>query len=101
MSDDLIPRILAAVERLDGRFEHLRGDVDRLRVDVMARMDRLQDGFNAVRDDVMVNVDRTDRVEAIARASADEVRAMGAELSGIHRQIQRLQSDVRHLRGEA
>jgi hypothetical protein len=42
-------------ERLDGKFEHLRGDVDRLRGDVMARMDRLQDSFNALRDDVSVN----------------------------------------------
>lgn len=114
MGDDLTPRILAAVELLGSKFEHLdskverldgklgqlRGEVDRLRGDVMARMDRLQDGFNALRDNVTVNFGRTERAETTVRASADEVRAMGIELSGMHRQIQRLQSDVRHLRGE-
>jgi hypothetical protein len=31
----------------------------------------------------------------------DEVRAMSIVLSGVHRQIQHLQSDVRSLRGES
>ena len=89
------------VERLEGKFEHLRGDVDRLRGDVMARMDRLQDSFNALRDDVSVNFFRSERTEVHARTSLDEVRAMGIELSGVHRQIHHLQSDIRSLRGES
>ena len=88
------------VGQFGGKVEQLRSEVGRLRGDMMARMDRLQDGFNALRDDGTVNFARTDRVESITRGSADEVRAMGVELSGMHRQIQRLQSDVRSLRGE-
>jgi predicted nuclease with TOPRIM domain len=99
--DGKVEALGGKVETLDGKFGQLRGEVDRLRGDVMARMDRLQDGFNALRDDVTVNFGRTERSESVVRASVDEVRAMGVELSGVHRQIQRLQSDVRHLRGEA
>ena len=122
MSDDPTTRILAAVDVLGSNLEllrgevgglreevgglrgevgGLRGDVIRFRAEIMGRIDRLQDAVSSVRDDGIVNFARADRVESIARESADQVRAMGVELSGMHRQIQRLQSDVRGLRGEA
>jgi len=49
MSDDPIARILAAIERLDAGQDRLRGDL-------MARMDRLQDALTLQHDDVTVNI---------------------------------------------
>lgn len=129
MSDDQTARILAIVEGLQasqGKLQasqdklqagqnELRADVSKmraelekvgtelgtLRVDAMARMDRIQDAVSGLRDDIVVNFGRADRVARHARSTDDQVRALADEVSAMERQIQRLQSDVRTLRGEA
>lgn len=92
-SDPTIQDVLAAIA-------DLRGELTQLRVDVMARMDRLQDTVTGMRDDIAVNFVRADRAVDAAEANARQVEILGREISGMQRQIQRLQSDVRTLKGE-
>jgi uncharacterized protein (UPF0335 family) len=110
MSDDVVSRILATVERLESGQEQLRADllarVERLegelvqtRADLMARMDRLQDVLTAEHEGEIVTLGVAERAERIAKAAQDEVRLMGEQLNAMIRQIRRLQSDVETLRG--
>jgi methyl-accepting chemotaxis protein len=132
MSDDPIANILAALNRLEvgqaelrvGQTElrdgqaHLRTELSdelgRIRADLMARMDRLQDAITAIRDDITVNFGRADHVQRNTDNARLELRALyeivagvrgelvtqNGVVSGMERQIQRLQTDVRALRGE-
>jgi hypothetical protein len=78
----------------------LRGDIDErfigFRVDLMARMDRLQDEISGIRDDFATNFGATDTV----RRTREETRSLFDLVMKMERQIQRLQSEVRTLRGE-
>lgn len=85
--------VLAALERLEnGQTE--------LRVDMMARMDRLQDSLTAVRDDIAVNFGTADHVRRANDHTREEVQALAATQSAMLKQIQRLQADIRELKGE-
>jgi predicted nucleic acid-binding Zn-ribbon protein len=86
MSDD---PILAALARLEAG-----------QVAVMERLDRLQNAITAIRDDIGVNFARASRAIEVNDHTRAELRTLGSEVSGMQRQIQRLQSDVRELRGE-
>jgi len=122
MSDDPTVRILAAIDRvaadvkaqgaelkaqgteltaLRSDLTALRSDVISLRVDVMDRIDRLQDAFNAQREADVVNFGAAERAERIALGTREEVRVMGEQVNAMVRQIQRLQTDVHHLKGGA
>ncbi len=115
MGDDQTVRILASLDRLEAGqakleaglakleagHDALHAELGTLRGDVMARIDRVQDGVAGLRDDIVVNFGRADRVARHSRDTDDQVRALSDEVSSMQRQIQRLQSDVRTLRGEA
>jgi uncharacterized coiled-coil DUF342 family protein len=121
MSDGLTHQILAAINTLSGQFLDLRSDVTTMRADmtdmraditgiraevtgirseVMARIDRLQDSITGMRDDIATNFARADRVNDRANGIERVVHDLGTEISAMQRQIQRLQSDVRALKGD-
>jgi len=107
MSDDVNGRILTALDslqagqaKLDAGQTRLEEGQVKLRVELMGRMDRLQDVITGLREDVAVNFGRADKAELAAHNVREEVRALGEVVSAMHRQIQRLQTDVRHLKGE-
>ena len=114
MSDDVTARILAVLEKLESGQEQLRNGLEQLsngqeqlsaeltrtRADLMARMDRLEDKFTAQREGEVVNLGISERAERIAKGAQDEVRIMGEQVNAMFRQIRRLESDIRHLRGE-
>ena len=65
----------------------------------MARMDRLQDGITAIRDDIAVNIGA---VEAGRRANdntRDDLRTLNEQVSVMWKQLKRLQTDMREIRG--
>ena len=47
-----------------------------------------------------MNFGAAGRAERIALSAREEVRAMGEQISAMVRQIRRLQSDIREIRGE-
>jgi hypothetical protein len=99
MTDDQTHRILATLDRLEAGQEGLRTGQDRLRADLMERMDRLQHAVDLVRDDITVNYGSSDNALRIAKGASDEVRGLGEILTTMRRQITRLQTDVEQLRG--
>ena len=78
----------------------MRGDLTELRVALMARMDRLQDAMTAQREADIVNHGSVERVERIARAASEETRALAEQVGGMVRQIRRLETQMREIRGD-
>jgi uncharacterized protein involved in exopolysaccharide biosynthesis len=96
-----ISDVLLAVDRLRRDVMTLRGDMMELRVDLVARLDRQHDALAALRDDIVaVSFGRADRAAESAKSLRTEVDHIGTELAAMGRQIQRLQTDVRALKGE-
>jgi|SRR6185437_12717944 len=107
MSDDVNARILSALDslragqaKLEAGLAMLEEGQARLRLDLMARIDRLQDTLTAEQEANVVNFGAAERAEKIAKGVQGEVRAIGDQVNAMIRQIQRLQTDVRHLKGE-
>ena len=100
MSEDQAARILAALDRLEAGQAKLEAGQVQLRVDLMARIDRVQDTLTTVRDDITVVMGRADQAHRAADNVRDELRALNEVVTGVIRQVRRLQSDVRELRGE-
>ena len=97
--------------QLEGTLGQLQGSLGQLesrmqaslgvlRADVMERIDRLQHVVTLIRDDVAVNFGASSAVKLANDNTREELRALGDVVSAMHRQIQRLQTDVRELRGE-
>ncbi len=95
-----IKQLQGDMKQMQGEMKQFRGELTQLRVDVMDRIDRLQDALTLQKDDLVVNYSAADRAEKIARAAQEETRALGDIVTPMIRQIRRLQEDVRHLRGE-
>jgi hypothetical protein len=100
MSDAPMAAVLAVLDRLEKGQAATREDMKKLRSDLMSRMDRLQDGLTAIRDDIAVNFGTAEHVRRANDSTRDELRALGDVVNGMLRQIQRLQTDVRGLKGE-
>lgn len=92
--------ILAALGRLEAGQERLEGALGQLRAVVMERIDRLQDSMTAIRDDIAVNFGTADAAQRANDNTRSELRSLAEILTGMQRQIQRLQTDVRTLKGE-
>jgi predicted transcriptional regulator len=101
MSDDPTARILELLARLETGQAGLAERLDRTRIELMARMDRLQDALAVQRDEEVVNLGAAERAERIATLTQDVVRSLSEQMTVMVRQIHRLQSEVRELRGEA
>jgi predicted nucleic acid-binding Zn-ribbon protein len=104
MPEPSLETLLQAIQQVQstvGQFREeqtlVREELTRMRVDIMERIERLQDDVTNLRDDAFVTFARAERVE---RATRETTNGIGQELSGMHRQIRRLQDEVRILRGE-
>ena len=102
MSDQTpsISDVLVEVRRLGVDFGQLRVDLTELRVDFMARRDRQQDALSTIRDDFAVNFGRADQATDCVKGLRAEFDHLTSEVAAMERQIQRLQSEVRQLRGD-
>ena len=93
---------------LDGLRTEFRADLDALRtsqtslrVDLMERMDRLDNQVTGIRDDIIVNMGRVDHVDEALINTRGDVQHLFREMSVMWRQVKRLQSEVREIRGES
>ena len=75
-------------------------DLTRLRVDMMARMDRLQDSLTAIRDDISTNYGTAEAAQRANDNTRTELRALSEVVSSLVRQIRRLDTEVRILKGD-
>jgi vacuolar-type H+-ATPase subunit I/STV1 len=114
MSEDAEGRILHALEvllagqeslqnaqmRLVGLIENLSNGLQRLRVEVMARIDAFQEAVISQREEAILSQGAAERAETIAKSAQGEVRAIGEQVNSLIRQMRRLQAEIRQLRGE-
>ena len=82
------------------RFDEFRAELTDVRVELMPRMDRLRDDISAIRDVIATNFGATDTVRRANKSTREETRSLFDLVMKMERQIQRLQSDVRTLRGQ-
>ncbi|MSP02276.1 MAG: hypothetical protein EXR07_14680 [Acetobacteraceae bacterium] len=94
-------RLTADLTSLRTDLTALRDGQTTFRVDLMGRIERLENHITDIRDDIGVNIGRADRAHEAADNTRNEVRLMSQELSVMWRQIKRLESDVREIKGEA
>jgi hypothetical protein len=80
--------------------DRILAEIGRLRGEVMARMDRIQNDVTALRDDIAVGFAAADHVRRMHDNTREEGRGLGDVISAMQRQIQRLQADVRALRDQ-
>jgi chromosome segregation ATPase len=96
---------VAALEQRVGALEERLGGLDTsstaLRVDVMDRMDRLQNSLGAIQEDITVNHAAADRAMRLARGYRDQMNDIENQLASITRLVHTLQVQVRTLRGDA
>ena len=81
-------------ERLEKRVDELTEEVTRLRVEMMARLDRQQDMLNSIRTDVGVNMAATDRVRDANLETRKDVVQLQDQVSLIHRRLMQLEERV-------
>jgi chromosome segregation ATPase len=91
--------IRGEIDGIRVRMDGLQGEVNRMRSDIMERIDRVQYTLDQTRDEIVVNFANTDRAERMARAAVDDARITTDVLRTMQRQISRLQTDVEHLKG--
>jgi hypothetical protein len=97
----------AKYDALDAKFDAMRADIARLdrshttlRVDLMARMDRLQNNLNALRDDIAVNYGASDAVKRANDNTREELRGLGDIVSARYRKVIALEARVRQITGD-
>jgi methyl-accepting chemotaxis protein len=90
----------------DGQAE-LQESLGRARVDLMERMDRMQDAVTGIRDDISVNFGASEATRRVQDNTRNDMRdwvgvidSMRDQMAGMERQIQRLQTQVRELKGD-
>jgi uncharacterized coiled-coil DUF342 family protein len=93
MSDERDTPILAALARLEASHAALR-------VDLMARMDRLEDGLTAIRTDIAVNFGAADAAKRANDNTREEVRSLSEMVSALVRKVRALETRVREITGD-
>jgi len=74
MSGAPVAAVLAVLDRQEKGQAATRDDMKKLRSDLMSRMDRLQDGLTAIRDDIAVNFGTAEHVRRANDSTRDELR---------------------------
>jgi len=98
MTDDPASVVLAALQ--DGQERYV-AVLERLRIDLNGRFDRVDQAIMAIRDDITVTMRLADRAQEAADQTRAGLSALGDRVTAMMHQIQDLQAEVRHLKGEA
>lgn len=110
MSDDSIQAILAALARLEVGQIGLRGDIFRatmemrdeltqVRTAIMERMEGHANELSAIRDSIATNYGASDHSVRLNSNTREEVQSLTKMIFDMRRELARLQTDVRELKG--
>jgi chromosome segregation ATPase len=97
MADDPASAVLTALQ--EGQERHVEV-LERLRVDLTSRFDQVDQAIMAIRDDITVTMRLADRAQEAADHTRAGLSALGDRVTAMMHQIQDLQAEVRHLKGE-
>ncbi len=90
MSEDRTMAVLAVLERLEAGQE-------RLRTDLMERMDRLRHCMDSLGEYLIVGLGHSDRVINRSQAIAEDNRLLGEQLRSITKIVRQLEGRIRSL----
>ena len=71
-----------------------------LRADIVGKLETIENELTGIRADMAINMGRVDAVQEDHKAIRASVAQMREELSAHWRQIKRLETDVRELKGQ-
>jgi len=97
MTVDPASAVLAALQEGQERYVEA---LERLRIDLAGRFDRVDQAIMAIRDDITVTMRLADRAQEAADHTRAGLNALRDRVTAMLHQIQDLQSEVRHLKGE-
>jgi chromosome segregation ATPase len=100
MRDDPTIAVLTALAALKEGQQHFVEALERLRSELIGRMDRVDSAITAIRDDITVTMRLADRAQEAADQTRGELSVLGDRVTAMMHQIQDLQAEVRHLKGE-
>jgi chromosome segregation ATPase len=100
MRDDPTIAVLTALAALKQGQQHFVEALERLRSELIGRMDRVDSAITAIRDDITVTMRLADRAQEAADQTRGELSVLGDRVTAMMHQIQDLQAEVRHLKGE-
>jgi chromosome segregation ATPase len=81
------------VGSLKGDVTSLRTEIIDLRVGLMSRMERLEDGMSQIKDEITVNLAIAERGKANSDQFRKEIDSIGDELRSMWRIVRRVQSE--------
>ena len=81
--------------------EGIEGQLTRLRVDVMARLDRHEDKLGTIHDDITVAIGSSDRAQQVNDNTREEVRSLGKLVNDLLHIVRKLEGRVSTLEDKA
>jgi len=95
---------LAAVEagqaKLEARLAAVESSQTSLRIDIMGRMDRLENSLTDIRSDIVVNISAVNHIRTMHDNTREEVRLIGDHVARMFMQIKGIQTRLREINGE-
>lgn len=98
---DLLTKMLEGQIALEGKLDLLEGRLDRLRVDVMARVDRLQEQLTQQIETGIVSVSLATNTVRDANAARESASSAMETIGLLTQQVQRLNARVAALENKA
>ncbi|MBV8588583.1 MAG: hypothetical protein JO212_00690 [Acetobacteraceae bacterium] len=89
-----VDRLGERVDRLGGRVDRLGECLDTTRVEIMARLDRLQDQVGTVRDEGFVSMTTAQRAEDTVRK---EIAHLSKIVAALHRMVHSIDGRLANL----
>ena len=87
-------------EEVRQEITEVRQEITEVRTGVMERLDRLQNSLTHIREDIGVTQATAETARDRDEATRKELRSLTEIVTVMHRQIQRLQTQMRELRGD-
>jgi chromosome segregation ATPase len=78
----------------------MREELTRTRVDIMDRIDRLQNTVSAIRDDIAVNMGAADAAQRVNDNTREDLRSLREQVSVMWRQLKAVEARVREITGD-
>lgn len=98
MSDDTLTRILAELTALRVGQDQLQGEVTRLRTDMVAKFERIDDRLTQFHDEGAVHIGAIDSTHRRNERTREEVRDLADLQTRVLRLVHRLGGEVAELR---
>ena len=92
--------VLTALAALKEGQQRDAAALEQLHRDLIGRMDRVDRAIAAIRDDITVTMRLADRAQEAADQTRGELSALGDRVTAMMHQIQDLQAEVPHLKGD-